>query len=220
MDKKYSEKIANKTLAAYMELCNHLKAPTRGFQALNYHRHRAKKQQVPPITSVNVYNALLKGFATKGNWEKVKEIVEIMEQEGIATNLQSYVAIFECLGRRNIDNYLTREIRIFGKEAINKGFTFDRIMNEGSFLCDERAMVLKAMLAFDPSYQTKIDVPNLQYNNHLLNQLNHESQLDHQRELYEPNTNGLFTPSDMKRRIAEQLDFEINGYITVRIFIS
>ncbi|CAH0564781.1 unnamed protein product [Brassicogethes aeneus] len=218
VDQKYREKIVNKTLAAYLELWCHLKQPQRGLQALIFHKNRRKKNKdgnVPPITSIKVYNALLKGFASKGNFEKMQEILEMVAEDNISLDLQSYIAIMECLGRRNIDNILTKQIRIFSKEASSKGFTFSKMMNDGCFLCDERAMVLKAMHSVDPDFQIYLDTPKLHYRNMLVNHLNEDSQLEKKIEQFEEK-GGLFTPDSLKSKIQEQLDLEIEGYVTIK----
>lgn len=64
----HRDTIAAKTLAAYIEMCNHLKNPYRGFMAFKYHQSRAEKEatsRLSLIKNINVYYTLLKVFVLK-----------------------------------------------------------------------------------------------------------------------------------------------------------
>ncbi|CAH1964297.1 unnamed protein product [Acanthoscelides obtectus] len=215
-EKKYWEEITSRTLASYIEVCCHLRNPQRGLNALAFYRARSKRctTQFPSVNNVKVYNVLLKGFAHKGDFAKIQEVLHIMTEEKVQLNVHSFVAIYECLGRVNFkDNHL-REIRKYGKEALAKGITFHKMMNEGTFLNDEREMVLRSMQAYDAKYSTLYDKPIVWYNNHLLNHLNHDAQKDFKEIQYEPNR-GLFTPERLKECVDRQIELEREGYVTV-----
>ncbi|KAG5895035.1 hypothetical protein JTB14_014773 [Gonioctena quinquepunctata] len=218
LDHERREEIMTKTLAAYIEVCSHLKNPQRGLSALNFHRFKTKKLQNTsyiPIKSARVYNALLKGFAHKGDFPKISEVLKIMEEEGVELNVQSYVSIFECLGKINIDDNHLKEIRIYAKSAFSRGITFNTIMNEGTFLNDERDMVLKVMKQYDPNYVPAYNKPEVLYKNHLVNHLNNSEQEIPWVPTEEGNNN-LFDSSTLKKCIARQIDMEKGGFVTVK----
>ncbi|KAJ8951598.1 hypothetical protein NQ318_020475 [Aromia moschata] len=198
LNQKYKVEIATKTLAAYIE-----RQVEKEANSLN------------SIKNINVYKALLKAFAHKGDLDKIKEILKIMEEENVELNLQCYVAIFECLGRVNIKNNHLKDIRIFAKNAFHKGITFDKMMNEGSFLNNEREIVLQAMKSCDPSYVPKYDPPRVIYNNTLVNHLNNpEQQMPANIE-----SNGdsmIFNSTEMRELVNRQIEMEKEGYVTVK----
>ncbi|KAJ8923365.1 hypothetical protein NQ315_001923 [Exocentrus adspersus] len=216
MNRKYKDEVSSKTLATYIEVCSHLKNPQRGLNVLYFHRGRVKRmsESYIPVKNINVYNALLKGFANKVDLSKIKEILNIMEEDGVALNAQSYAAIFECLARVNVKKSHLKDIRIFTKNAFVSGITFDQIMNQCIFLNNEREMVLQAMKCYDPKYVPVYKPPDVLYNNHLVNHLNCEAQLDPKNLIHE-NTDGLFNFKHMKKCINKQLAMEREGYVKV-----
>ncbi|XP_056629610.1 DNA-directed RNA polymerase, mitochondrial [Diorhabda sublineata] len=216
IDRKRRKEIITKTIAAYIEVCSSLKNPQRGLNALQFHRFQAKRmgrKQYVPIQSKNVYNVLLKGFADKGDLPKVREVLAIMQEDHIDRNIQTYVAIFECLGRDNVNNYL-EEIKKFAEEAQTQGITFDMIMNKGVFLNKERELVLNAIRCFSPNYEPQYQEPQVTYNNHLVNGLNHS---DQQKPfvLTSDSSKGLFTEASLMECVEKQIEMEKDGYVTI-----
>lgn len=210
------EEVVSRTLAAYIEVCAATRAPQRGLNAFHFYRSRFKKlsdKVFSPITDINIYNALLKGFAAKGAFNKVQEILKYATEEGVELNVQSYAAILECLGRIDIDNNYLRFIRIFSKEAKWKGITYDMIMNEVLFMNDQREMVLKAMQSHDRNYEPTYLFPQLQYCNHLLDHLNCDEQL----KFSEPKRveSGVFDGFKWNDLVNKQVQIETEGFVTV-----
>ncbi|XP_060521264.1 DNA-directed RNA polymerase, mitochondrial [Cylas formicarius] len=220
LDQKFREEITSKTLAAYMEVCNYLHKPGRGLAAFYSHRVKSKKcKSIISLKHVNVYSTLLKGFANRADYIKLKEVLKIMEEDGLKPNLQCYIAIFECLGRLNMQNNHLKDIRIFTKEAHYAGYSFDQMMNNGVFLNDEREIVLAAMRAYNPKYVPTYEDPKIFYNNHLVNHLNHDERLSYQRHEWIEN-GGLFTPTSLEEAVQKQFKLEENGYVTVKSIAS
>nr|CAH7742484.1 unnamed protein product [Callosobruchus chinensis] len=215
-NEKYQEEAAARTLASYVEVCSHLRNPQRGFNALHFYRMRSKHKYISySVKNIKIYNAVLIGFAHKGDFSKLQEVLSIMNEEQIQLNLHSYIAIFECLGRLNFKGSNLKEVRRFGKEALSKGFLFDQMMNQGSFLNDEREMVLKTMRAYDSEYTPKYDEPTVWYNNHLVNHLNDDSQKCLSEIEYKSNL-GLFTPEKLRECVEKQLSLEKAGYVEIK----
>lgn len=215
---QYRDEIVTNTLAAFIEICGILKTPQRGLNALHFHRHRTGKlaKRCRPLTDVKIYNSLLKAFAVRGSYEKCTEILSIAKEDNVELNLHSYVILLECLGRINNKNSHLKNIKTVVKEALSKDFTFDRMMNDGVFLNDEREIVLKALKAYDPNYIPKYDQPSLQYKNHLVNCLNNDFQLNWTSKKYNKANGGLFTPKSLSEKIDKQLEYEKASYITIK----
>ncbi|EFA08534.1 DNA-directed RNA polymerase, mitochondrial [Tribolium castaneum] len=219
LSKKARYEISVKTLGSYLEMCSTLQTPNRGLNALIFHNQRAtrgKDLTFATMKSIKVYNAVLKGFAAKGETSRLEEVLAMVRKENVKLNLQSYIAILECYGRANFHDHYLKQIRIYAKEAVTNGFTFDRMLNEGTFLNDERAVVLATMQKFDPSYRPKYAEPIVQYDNELVNSLNHDSQLELPEEGRLIDETGLFTPGFMQSAVAKQLELEKTGQIVVK----
>ncbi|KAK4874106.1 hypothetical protein RN001_013466 [Aquatica leii] len=214
-DVKASEEVVARTLSPYIEVCNYLKTPQRGLNAFLFHRNRSRNKGYPRVRSINVYNGLLRGFAAKCDYGKICEVLNYAKEDNVTLDVDSYASVFECLGRINFeDNYL-KQIRIHAKDALKLGITFDKIMNEAKFLMSQREMVLKAIQSHLSDYKINFHVPMLQYNNNLVNELNHDSQFD----APSPVTNFSkrnFMGKNFKQCVEEQIDVEKRGYITIK----
>lgn len=204
-------------------MCAGLKNPQRGLNALTFYRHKCKlgksqSERYPPIKNVNVFNALLKGFAAKGDFRRLQEILSLAKEEGVKLNVQSYAAIFECIGRVNFNDSHTRFIRMYTREALQNEITFDRIMNEATFLYDQREKVISAMETHDINYKPKYWEPNVHYINGLLNELNHEDQKKGLQEC-KPGQPGIFSKQMLTDLTQKQVDIERNVMVTVSSYV-
>lgn len=219
LNKTARYEISVKTLGSYLEMCSVLRNPTRGLNALIFHNQRAlrgKDSSFSIIKNIKVYNALLKGFAAKGDTLRLEEVITMIRKENMKLNMQSYIAILECYERANFQDHYLKQIRIYAKEAISNGFTFDKLLNNGTFLNDEREVVLAAMQKYDPKYIPKYAEPVVQYSNELVNSLNHSSQLKLPEITEKRHENGLVTPDSMKLMVEKQLELEKNGQVVVK----
>lgn len=212
---KAQEEIMHRTLAAYMEVCG-VQNPYRAFSALAFHRSKNLNctHLFPKIKDVNVYNPLMRALGMRSDFNKLQEIIKFAKEDEIQFNVQSYVSIFDCLARINCKNNHLKYIRIYAKEALNQNITFDKIMNEGIFINDQRENVLQMIQAYDPNYKPTYSPPNLQYSNNLLNHLNHPTQLDRPKVPTE-NNSPLFANNILKSMIEKQMELEKIGYVVV-----
>lgn len=227
-DLERNHEIAYKTLASYLDICSDLRVPQRGLNALIFHNMRVRKSKdknMIKMKNIRVYNALMKGFAMQGNWSKIEEVIRLLREENVDWNLQSFVSIFECLGRINVkDNYL-KQIRIYAKEFLsNNNYTFNMLMNRGTFLYDQRVQVLKAITSYDPNFVPIYYKPKLQYNNHLVSQLNDRRQklnplITTNQSSIIKNDDYLLSPEFLKSQIQQQLRIEKDGYVTVSVYL-
>lgn len=67
--------------------------------------------------------------------------MKYIEEDGLELNIQSYAAIFECLGNLKHSNR-TKQVRYFYKQMTERGITMDDLMNEANFIGDQREVVL------------------------------------------------------------------------------
>lgn len=214
----YAQEISCKTLAAYGDICSVLKNPQRGLNALIFTKNKGISRKPKPVIlkNVNVYNSVLKGFAQKGDYNKIKEVISLMKEADVPRNVQSHIYVLECLGRTNMtDNHQT-EINEYVDEMLNNGISFDSIMNEGAFYEGQRNMVLNAMNVYRHAYKPEYLQPSLHYSNHLVNHLNNKEQY----EITSCDESGLFAEESMVKAIKKQLDLEKGGYVTVSLLRS
>lgn len=154
---------------------------------------------------------MLKGFAHKGDYSKLMEVINLLKESHVKLNIQSYVYILECLGRINVENKYITNIKHHIALMLQDGNDFNVIMNEGTFYDGQRELVLKAMRAHTPTYEPKYSEPNIGYSNQLVNHLNTEYPLDDQ-----PVQSGsLFSAESLAEATKKQIELERYGYVTV-----
>ncbi|XP_044758322.1 DNA-directed RNA polymerase, mitochondrial [Coccinella septempunctata] len=203
-----------KTLAAYVETCVIQKMTKRAEYAISFYKHRSVMFKTV-IDDVNIYNAFLKTHATRGHMKEIFDTLQKMEKEKIIPNLQTYIILLYGYGKSSIKGLKYKnKVEMYIKEAEKGGYNFNKLMNEGVFLNDERTIVLKTMRIFDPKFEPTYNAPLVQYNNELVNNLNHQDQLLPPKK--GPECDGLFSSNDLRKRVLEQLDQEQQISITVR----
>lgn len=108
-------------LASYINVCVSTGMINRAFSTLMTYRNQynAKNDGPPSFIGISVYNTLLHGYAEKGNLNKIKEILNIMQNDGIILNHQSFAAIFECFGRLEMNDNNLIELQKYVKKLKN-----------------------------------------------------------------------------------------------------
>lgn len=202
-------------MASYADICSTLRNPQRGLNALYFFKSKNKFKKSKPILvvrNVNVYNSLLKGFARKGDFSKVNEVLQLMKEAEVSPNIQSHVYILECLGRINVKDSHLKDIKLSVNEIFGQQLNFDTIMNAGVFNDGQRDVVLKAITAHSPHYKPKYMEPETHYSNHLVNHLNHSKEA---KDICFPEKRGIFNAENLAELVKKQIELEKVGYVTV-----
>lgn len=209
------KEMINKTVAAYIEVCVEQKKIKRAEYALAFYQHKALASFKTPIVDENTYNALLKSYASKGQLDEIFNIWQKMENDKVNPNLQTYIILLYGFGKNTSkDVVLKKKVEKYLIEAKKKGYNFNKMMNDGVFLEDERQTVFETMKIFDRNFKPRYNIPIMHYNNELVNDLNHQDQSRSPKK--ELGSNGFFDSDDLKKRIDEQLEQEQQISITVK----
>lgn len=244
------EKMArSKTLAimlsSYLDMCVANNMVNRGMATILNYRFKSKKyENSAAIVDVKLYNILLQAYAAKvselgclmqkisfnslinlqGNFMKIKDILQILDEDSIKYNAQTYAAIFECLGRLPLTHdskYLLHEYRV---EASKGGFTLNDIVDKSVFVSDQRDIVVKAIRFLDPSFVVEYTPSELNYSNNLVNALNENvipineiiPKNERVRGCEIMNSKRGFSGEELLKLAREQLNLELEGTVTVK----
>lgn len=80
-ERKARQKSLLNNLICYLEVCVETGMPNRGLGTILHYRQKSKKYQSnPKITTIEPFNILLHGFAAEGNYDKIFEIVKVLEE--------------------------------------------------------------------------------------------------------------------------------------------
>lgn len=174
------QKALFQNLSAYLDVCVSNEMITRGLNTLINYRMRCKKTEHRlNVINIELYNVLLKGYAAKGNFEKVRHIMSILREDAIAANHQTYAAVLECLMRAKTESKsheektkLQKLMQDYRQQASADGITINDIITKSQLVRDQREILLSAMRSLDPTFIPLYTPPPTFYNNVLLNELN------------------------------------------------
>lgn len=227
------------TLRAYLDCCVQNGMLNRGYLTIMNYRSRYKRLSSGiKITDVNLYNLLIQGFAEKMNLQKVKELMNFLKEDEIKPNNQTFASFFECLGRLStnpdeMEKYhitsrddLVKLINANIEEASQHQFTLNSIVDKSIFLKDQREVVLDAIRLAVPNFQPIYTPPDILYSNKIMTHLNKNvkpiefNPLEHLGEKVAGseimNSKKGFSLVDLEVLAKEQLETELNGFISIK----
>ncbi|XP_053610663.1 DNA-directed RNA polymerase, mitochondrial [Plodia interpunctella] len=204
----------HRLLTAHLHLLCSLNMVHEGRQVLQYYRQRGTKTlDIGKISDVNIYNALLHGYAALGQMENVKELLMFMSEDAIEPNAQTYAAIFECIERNERVDKLTL-LNFYHKIMEEKGVNLNDLMDKTKFLYDQREVVLRAIRRLEPAFEPVYTPPNLDYSCPLMDNLMLDK-VEARRGLLKSPAEGVVTLQEILALGKQQLDVEIRGDIEV-----
>lgn len=226
------------SLHAYLDCCVQNSMLNRGFATiLNYRSKLSRSNSGIKITDIELFNTLLHGFAEKENLLKVKEIMNILREDQIRPNSQTFANYLECLGRISrspssmakfhlTPEELSKLINQVIVEASHYKFSANAIVDQSVFLKDQRESVIEAIRLAFPTFKPVYTPPNILYDNEILNALNENIKpLD-----YDPiknleqklpgseimNSKQGFQREELEGFAREQLENELKGFISIK----
>ncbi|XP_066992363.2 DNA-directed RNA polymerase, mitochondrial [Anabrus simplex] len=209
------EESLTRSLLAYLELCVSCGLLNRGLATLLFYRNRHKaNHNQPQVKEIKLFNILMHGFASKGNLNRIRELLQILREDNIDLTVQTYAACFECVGRMPDDAQSKQFAQTCNMEMQELGFSFNDIMQKCIFVADQRETVLQAIQRIDPDFVPVIPPPDTCYSCSLLLELNKTSSTE--KANYKSPAHGLISITELQKATREQLDLELNNYVKVR----
>lgn len=210
-------------LTTYLNICVSNNMLSRGLTTLLSYREKYKRLGSSNNTlSVDLYNILLHGYAGKANFDKIKEICAILNEDRTNYNPQTFAAIFECLGRLEPTEHNRKLLEKFRHKAENMGISLNMIMDRSKFVSDQREIVLDAIQSIEPNFKPQYTPPEVAYSNPLLDKLNENIRDFSTSNNDQPVDNAImnskkgFTADELRELAREQLEIELEGSITIK----
>ncbi|XP_026844287.1 DNA-directed RNA polymerase, mitochondrial [Drosophila persimilis] len=215
-------------LHTYLNVCVSANMLSRALSTIIAYRSRIKKSSSPRLTegllTIDLYNILLHGYASKGSFERFEDIFKLLEEDGLTFNEQTYAAIFECLGRLEPDEQNQQKLSQYISQAEDEGFTLNQIMDKSKFVADQRDIALDALRRIRPNFTPVYVPPLLGYDNELLNHLNdHVLPVGADTEARTTdadcsimNSKRGYSKAKLEQLARDQLKVELDGCITIK----
>ncbi|XP_055386040.1 DNA-directed RNA polymerase, mitochondrial [Condylostylus longicornis] len=215
---KYNSILIN--LSTYINICVSNGMLSRAFSTLLFYRERCKKLEIcdqKKSIPIDFFNILMHGYAKKGELNKIENLLQILNEDGVEINHQTFASIFECIGRLDKSNDNNILITKYSDKAKEKGFSINDIVDKSNFQYDELEIVLDAIRRIDHNFKPIFTPPNMQYSNVLLNSLNNKRE-NHNLGSENPNSSITYNYSneELHKFAKEQLSAELGGIINIK----
>ncbi|XP_059474955.1 DNA-directed RNA polymerase, mitochondrial [Neocloeon triangulifer] len=202
----------SESLLCYLDVCVSCGFLNKAFSVFNSHvsKHRQERPTIGKLTNINLYNTLLRGYAGRGNFDKVCELMDIMKYEKLNPNVHSYIACFECVGRVGTNFRSDLQLREWLRQMTSHGINMQSLFDSANFLKDQREMVLKSCLLLDQNFVPKPKAENMGYSCPLLKDLDPQK-LENPKRL-----KNVLTAADVQEKAAIQFNLEREGSVMVK----
>ncbi|NWY54308.1 RPOM protein, partial [Chionis minor] len=202
-DKDSSQyKILQQTVQSNLECFLFLQQPEEAERfLLLYHSSPVKRR----LLNVNAYNIVMRSWARKGHLQRINRLFSMLESVGLQPNLDSYAAVLECMGRRQLS---PKAIQRCVQKLKNDGFHVDELFQKCLFEEDEKEKVLKAIRIVQPNYQLPPPPSPQTCKSSLLQDF-------YSKETVVSYPKLDFSVEELQERFQQQLEMELDNTITI-----
>ncbi|XP_026682594.1 DNA-directed RNA polymerase, mitochondrial [Diaphorina citri] len=210
-EKLIKETVLNETLLAYTDACVNCGLTGRGYTTLR-HYLTPKRLKKARVINVNIFNTLLHAYAAEAKLDKVKEILDIVlhqHSDLLRPNIQTFAAVLECLGRKEVKPRYTEQIAGVIEQMKHYGFSINDLFIDCFFTRDQRRVVLSAVHRTHPDFVPHIPSPVLNYDCDLL------TELDKNHAAWVSPADGVLDINTLQSGAQEQISTEAQGSVCV-----
>ncbi|XP_070207362.1 DNA-directed RNA polymerase, mitochondrial-like [Littorina saxatilis] len=217
---KYNH-VFNQELLAYVDACCFAGLDTLALSTLKLQRLRKDfNNKILPgmrkIQDIRIYNRLMQSFAKKCEMGGITELFALLREETLKANMQSYAAVWECLGRQqDMDVGVGQKVL---EDMEREGLDVRDLFNRAIFFKDEQPVILKAIRIVDPDYQALPPPPPQPPIGPLVENLNTAPPID---QVVEKNPYAEVLSTDKVRMLAEtQMQRELWNTVPVKSILK
>nr|XP_045605843.1 DNA-directed RNA polymerase, mitochondrial-like isoform X1 [Procambarus clarkii] len=172
--RKGREESFNQSLTAYVSICISLGMLNRAIHTLLYYRNCSKQRKFASqkINSIHPYNAVLLGYAEKGNFKRMEEILKWLDEDNIVPNETTFAALLNCLGQEPESPTNTNNINGCFSTMEKAGIDIQALFEKVEFVRDGHESTLRAIQRVIPSFKPKQETFPAGFRCNLVNELN------------------------------------------------
>lgn len=203
--------IENKSvnLFAFFQTCLNCKKGKEALKIFLRLEENSNSQVQISFKNVRFHNLFLKHFASKGDFNNLMKIKDLMKKYSIQLTEESYASIFECVAKledpeKKID--FLKEIRM---EMHENEISLNDVLTRPKFVNDQYENVLKIARMFDANFTPNFQRGIMNYSCHLLSDI-------FVNRNFESPAKGLFELNDLKERAKKQYEIESMGEVEIK----
>lgn len=101
-----------RALKAYLNVCLNCNMMGRAYHTVMYYRNKSPKNH-KKVREISIYNILLQAYASRGQYPKVHDLMELIRKDQLVPNTQTYAAVYECFGNIHVNPHKMREYCLY-----------------------------------------------------------------------------------------------------------
>ncbi|XP_012257403.2 DNA-directed RNA polymerase, mitochondrial isoform X1 [Athalia rosae] len=205
------QNLLHENLHSYLSVCISSGMISQAFNTLQYYRSRAKRlKDQCSITDIAIYNCVLQGYASHGNLEKVKLLLQMIVEDSIQPNPQTYAAMFEVVSRKKDFQRHKEFLESVLSDMTSRGISLNDVLDKSVFTHDQREMTDRGIRVLVPDFEANYTRPDTSYSNHLLEKITGTI-----GQSIEP-AKDIVTISELMTKARHQMQLEKTGSVTVK----
>ncbi|KAH0539281.1 DNA-directed RNA polymerase, mitochondrial isoform X1 [Cotesia glomerata] len=197
-----------RALKAYLNVCLNCNMMGRAYHTVMHYRNRSPKNH-KKVREISIYNILLQAYASRGQYPKVHDLMEVIRKDQLVPNAQTYAAVYECFGNINVNPNKMQFLNKIYEKMKKSNITFDQVLNESRTKVNQYKNVLRGISLIDPNFVPKIETENESYSCQLVKKIRPET------ATHNSPAEGLMKLPDLMDRFARQIKSEMDGHVVI-----
>lgn len=192
-------------LLAYVDVYAQAGMLNRGFKLVLSKKSRLNTSK---ISTTAVYNLLMKAYASKSQLGRVSEIYDVMNENCVKLDAETFALMFQMIGHMKSQAKLTEMVAKLVEDMGRYDVSFDDIINVSQTKATNRDAVLRCIRLASPEYDATYTNFDKMYNCKLLRNLKASSS-------YHSPAEGVVTLDEIRQTVQAQVDIEMQQELEV-----
>ncbi|XP_014471686.1 PREDICTED: DNA-directed RNA polymerase, mitochondrial isoform X2 [Dinoponera quadriceps] len=165
------------------------------------------------IPTTAVYNLLMKTYASKSHLAKVSEIYDLMNQNRVRQDAETFALMFQVIGSMKSQAKQAEVVAQIVKDMNRCDVSFDDIVNVSQTKAEHRDAVFRCIHLASPEYEATYPKFDSMYNSKLLQNLNVGCN-------YRSPAEGVMTLDELRQIVQTQIDTEMQQELEVKNIVG
>ena len=168
---KYATQYYIESLLVHMQVYLNCGLLNRAKRTLMKYRKIMENRVKPCNKCIDLYNILLEAYAFRRDVNKVMQLYLLIKEDCVAPTPQTYVYIFDALGRESIPKIQIKLLEQIQLDMYNANISVNDIFNKSHFKHDQEENVLRIVKMIKPGFERTYTTLNTEHKCPLLRKI-------------------------------------------------
>ncbi|KAG8041705.1 hypothetical protein G9C98_007009 [Cotesia typhae] len=142
-----------RALKAYLNVCLNCNMMGRAYHTVMYYRNKSPKNH-KKVREISIYNILLQAYASRGQYPKVHDLMELIRKDQLVPNTQTYAAVYET----KVNQYMNV---LRGISLIDPNFASKIDIENEAYSCQLVKKIIPETASHNSPAKGLMDLPDL-----------------------------------------------------------